>query len=430
MIPELADDAAALCHDLLRIDTSNPGRVERPAAEYVAEKLTDVGLDGEMLESEPGRSTYVVRMEGEGTNSDALLVHGHLDVVPAVAADWRHHPFSGELADGCLWGRGAVDMKDMVAMMTAVVRRMRVDGIRPKRDIVLAYFADEEAAGPLGAEFMVNEHRDLFEGVTAAIGEVGGFSVTVKPGLRLYPIQVAEKGLLWLRLRARGRAGHGSMPHQDNAVQKVAEAVARLGRARFARVLTPATEALLEEVSRVLGIELDREDLGALVDSLGPLRALVEPVLCDTVSPTMLSAGQKVNVIPSEAEASVDCRFLPGHEEGFVSEIDRLIGPQVVRETIYQGRHVEAPWDHPLVRAMCESLIAFDPSGHPVPHMISGGTDAKHLSRLRIDCYGFSPLLLPPDLDFGAMFHGVDERVPVDALGFGARVLYRLLINY
>jgi acetylornithine deacetylase/succinyl-diaminopimelate desuccinylase-like protein len=425
-------DAVELCRDLLRLDTSNPGQVERPAAEYVAERLGEVGIEGRIYESDAGRATFVARVEGDGTSNDALVVHSHIDVVPAVAADWTHHPFAAEEADGCLWGRGAVDMKDMVAMMTAVVRGMARDGIRPHRDLILVYFADEEAGGAMGADFMVREHPECFDGATAAIGEVGGFSVAVagRDDVRLYPIQVAEKGMLWMRLKARGRAGHGSMPHDDNAVVKLAEAVARLGRARFPRRLTPTTEALLRELGELLGIEFDLEHPEEALEMLGTFRTFLEPVLSDTVSPTMLTAGQKVNVIPSEAEAAIDGRFLPGHEEGFLAEIDKLLGADVARETIHFGRTVEAPWDHPLVRAMCDALRAEDAAAHPVPHMISGGTDAKHLVRLGLDCYGFTPLLLPPDLDFARMFHGVDERVPIDALGFGARVLHRLLSRY
>ena len=430
MSADLAEDTVDLCADLLRIDTSNPGRTERAAAEFVAEKLSDAGIDGEVFESEPGRATYVARLEGDGTSPEALVVHGHLDVVPAVAADWRRHPFSGELAEGCLWGRGAVDMKDMVAMIVAAVRRMSADGVRPRRDLVLAFFADEEAGGRLGARFMVEEHPDVFEGASAAVGEVGGFSVTMGPGLRVYPIQIAEKGLAWMRVRAHGRAGHGSMPHADSAVVKLCEAMARLGRGAFAYHLTPATEAAFAELSRVLGTEVDASDPARALEGLGPLRAFLEPVLRNTVSPTMLTAGQKVNVIPSDAEAMVDGRFLPGHEEGFLAEVDRLLGPGVTREVVTYGVPVQSPWEHPLVHAMSRALSDADPAARPIPHMISGGTDAKFLSRLGMACYGFVPLLLPPDLDFASMFHGVDERVPIDALRFGADVLYRLLTTY
>ena len=430
----MGDEAIGLCQSLLRIDTQNPGSTERAAAEFVAEQLSDVGIEGRIIESEPGRASLVARVEGDGTSNDALVVHGHLDVVPAVASDWARPPFAGEIVDDYLWGRGAIDMKDFVAVMTSVIRQMARDKAKPKRDLVLLYFADEEAGGDLGSAFLVDQHPEVFEGATAAIGEVGGFSVSI-PGTpkRLYPIQIAEKGMLWLRLRAKGRAGHGSMPHDDNAVVALSEAVSRLGRARFPRRLTPTTEALLRELCTLLGVEVDFADperLGEMLDLLGPFRTFLEPVLSDTVSPTMLSAGQKVNVIPSEAEAAIDGRFLPGHEEGFLREIDQLLGEKVVRETTHFGRTVESPWEHPLVDAMCAALRAEDDHAHPVPHMISGGTDAKHISRLGVDCYGFTPLLLPPDLEFARLFHGVDERVPIDALDFGCRVLSRLLTTY
>lgn len=426
----LADDTVSLCHELLRIDTTNPGQAERPAAEYVATKLSDAGLEGTFYESEPGRATYVARIEGDGSETEALVIHGHLDVVPAVAADWSHHPFSGELADGCLWGRGAVDMKDMVAMMTAVARRMAAEKVRPRRDLIFVYFADEEAAGSLGAGYMAEHHPEAFEGATAAIGEVGGYSVTVRPGLRLYPVQVAEKGLAWMRLRARGRAGHGSAPHSDNPVVKLAEAVARLGRAQAPIHLTAVTEAFLREVCALLDVEYDASDIEATLARLGPEMRFVKPVLRNTISPTMLEAGQKVNVIPSAAEAMIDGRFLPGHEEGFLAEVDALLGEGITREMVSYGRPVEAPWDHPLVRAMCRVLLEADPEGHPLPYMLGGGTDAKYLSRLGMDCYGFVPLRLPADLNFGAMFHGVDERIPVDALSHGVETLWQLLTTY
>ena len=251
--------------DLIRIDTSNPVKPERPAAEYVAEKLAEAGLEPEIFESEPGRASVVARFEGTDPSADALLVHGHLDVVPADAADWSVDPFAGEVKDGLVWGRGAVDMKDMDAMTLAVVRRMLREGRRPRRDVVIAFLADEEAGGNYGAKFLAAKHRDLFDGCTEAISEVGGYSYEINPELRLYLIETAQKGLAWMRLHARGQAGHGSMLNADNAVTRVAQAVARIGAHEFPVTLTPTVRDFLTEVCEAMGIEFDPNEPEAAV---------------------------------------------------------------------------------------------------------------------------------------------------------------------
>jgi len=369
----------------------------------------------------------VVRLAGADPARSPLLIHGHLDVVPADADDWTVHPFSGEVRDGCVWGRGAVDMKDMDAMTLAVVRQRVREGRPPARDLVLAFLADEEAGGHSGAHRLVDDRPDLLDGITEGIGEVGGFSVTVGPEHRLYLLETAEKGLAWMRLVASGRAGHGSMLNDDNAVTAVAEAVARLGRHRFPLRPTPTVRRFLAEVSDALGIDLDPDDLDAVVHKLGPIATLIGATLRNTVNPTMLTAGYKVNVIPGHAEAHVDGRFLPGYEDEFFSELDELIGPDVRRELVDHQRALESEFEGRLVDAAGAALRAEDPGARPVPYTLSGGTDAKAFSRLGIRCLGFAPLRLPPDLNFAGMFHGVDERVPVDALRFGTRVLDRFL---
>ncbi len=427
------DEVVELCSNLIRIDTTNTGdsatsKGERDAAEYVAGLLDEVGLSPTLLESEPGRASVVIRIEGADPSRDALLIHGHLDVVPADAADWEVHPFSGEVRDGCVWGRGAVDMKDMDAMTLAVVRDLLRTGRRPPRDVVLAFVADEEAGGGKGAAFLVREHPELFAGCTEAISEVGGFSVTVGD-VRLYAMETAQKGMAWMRLRAKGRAGHGSMVNDDNAVTALCEAVARIGRHSFPLVRTRTVDAFLDAVGDLLGIELDRDDLDAAVAKLGPVARTVGATLRNTANPTMLDAGYKLNVIPGAATAYVDGRFLPGQEEVFVQEIDQLLGPDVVREWVYFDKALETDPDGALWDAMCGAILAEDPDGHPVPYMLSGGTDAKSFSRLGMRCFGFSPLRLPADLDFSAMFHGVDERVPVESLRWGTRVLTRFLLS-
>jgi len=418
-----------ICRDLIRFDTSNPTSNERAAAEYVAGKLAEVGLEPTVLEREPGRTNVIVRIEGTDTSRDALLIHGHLDVVPAAAADWSVDPFAGEIKDGYLWGRGAVDMKDMDAMTLALIRQWMREGRRPPRDVVVAFVADEEAGGHQGASWLVAEHPELFDGCTEAIGEAGGFSVTVAPDLRLYLVETAEKGMGWLRLTTRGRAGHGSMMHEDNAVTALCEAVARLGRYEFPVHLTDTVRAFLEEVAAALGIDFDPENIEATLGKVGPIARIIGATIRNTVNPTMLDAGYKSNVIPAVACAVVDGRSLPGFDDEFEAGIREAIGPDVEMEWLERNHAVETTFDGALVEAMSAALRAEDPHGRCVPYMLSGGTDAKSFSRLGMRCFGFSPLQLPPELDFAALFHGVDERVPVDALKFGVRVLDRFLAS-
>ena len=428
-MPESAveSEVVELCRDLIRIDTSNPTSNERAAAEYVAAKLEEVGLETQLFEPAPGRVSVVTRVEGADPSRPALLIHGHLDVVPADARDWAVDPFAGEVRDGCLWGRGAVDMKDMDAMTLAVVRDRLRTGRKPPRDLVLAFVADEEAGGTYGAKWLVENQPQLFKGCTEAISEVGGFSYSVSDDLRLYLIETAQKGMAWMRLTARGRAGHGSMINDDNAVTTLCEAVARVGRARLEIRPTKTVRAFLDEVSDALGIELDPDDLEATVAKLGPIARIIGATLRNTVNPTQLEAGYKVNVIPQTATAYVDGRFLPGYEREFETELDDLLGPDVTREYVNHDIALETDFDGALVGAMAAALQAEDAGARPVPYCLSGGTDAKHFSRLGMRCFGFSPLRLPPDLDFAGMFHGVDERVPLDSLAFGVRVLDRFL---
>jgi len=424
------DEVVDLCRDLVRIDTSNPGDHsgpgERRAAEHVAGLLGEAGLDPVVLESHPKRASVVARVGGRDGSRAGLLVHGHLDVVPASAPDWRHDPFSGEIIDGCVWGRGAIDMKDMDAMMLAVVRQRLREGRPPARDIVLAFTADEEAGGTWGARWLVDNHPDLFEGVTEAVSEVGGFSLTLGRQ-RLYLLQTAEKGMAWMRLTARGTAGHGSMIQPDNAVTELAEAIGRLGRHEWPTRLIPSVRAFLEGACEALGIEFMPNDPGQVLTKIGPVSRLIGATLRNTVNPTVLRAGYKVNVVPQTATAEVDGRFLPGHEEEFFAELDRVLGPGVTREVIHSDIALETAPDGALYKAMTSALAAEDPDARVIPYCLSAGTDAKSFSRLGLRCFGFVPLRLPPDLDFSGMFHGIDERVSVDGLRFGVRVLDRFL---
>jgi acetylornithine deacetylase/succinyl-diaminopimelate desuccinylase-like protein len=425
-------EVVGLASELIRIDTTNTGDPdtvvgERVAAEFVAERLEDVGYSTTYVESGGrNRGNVIARLAGSEPGRGALLVHGHLDVVPADAAEWSVHPFSGAVHDGYVWGRGAVDMKDMVAMMVAVARRFKRDGVTPKRDIIFAFVADEEAGGSYGAQWLVDNRPDLFEGATEAVSEVGGFSVTLKDDVRAYLVQTAEKGIRWLTLRVRGTAGHGSMIHRDNAVSKLAAAVSRLGEHRFPLVMTDSVREFLAGVSELTGLEFPEDDIEGAVGKLGGLARMIGATLRDTANPTMFNAGYKANVIPSVAEAAVDCRVLPGREAAFERELAEILGPDVQREWVSLPP-VETTFDGELVDRMTAALRSEDPGAKVLPYMLSGGTDAKSFHRLGMRCFGFVPLRLPADLDFSALFHGVDERVPVEALEFGTRVLDRFL---
>ncbi|WP_460542908.1 M20/M25/M40 family metallo-hydrolase [Glycomyces halotolerans] len=430
------EEAVRFTSELIRIDTTNRGGGdgdERAAAEYAAEKLAEAGIESTLLEKAPRRSNVVARIEGADRDADALLVHGHLDVVPAEADDWSVDPFSGEIRDGVVWGRGALDMKSMVAMILATVRSWARTGTVPRRDIVVAFTADEEASAEFGAGYLADHHRRLFEGCTEGISESGGFTFHGGPGLRIYPIAAGERGTAWLNLSARGRAGHGSKTNPDNAVTILAEALARIGRHRWPVRLVPAVRAALTELAAVYGVEaaLDEEgfDVDALLERLGPAAQLVEPTVRCSSNPTVFEAGYKVNVIPEHASAQVDGRMLPGCEAEFQATMDELTGPDVHWEFQHREVPLSAPVDSPTFAAMREAVLKFDPGGRVVPYCMSGGTDAKQFSRLGVVGYGFAPLQLPPELGYGRLAHGVDERVPVEGLRFGVRVLEEFLRN-
>ncbi|MFE4719602.1 M20/M25/M40 family metallo-hydrolase, partial [Streptomyces sp. NPDC056728] len=384
-----------------------------------------------LLERTKGRTNVVARIAGTDPSADAMLVHGHLDVVPAEAADWSVHPFSGEIRDGVVWGRGAVDMKNMDAMILAVVRQWARAGVRPRRDIVVAFTADEEASAEDGSGFLADQHAGLFEGCTEGISESGAFTFHDGQGKQIYPIAAGERGTGWLRLTAHGKAGHGSKVNHANAVTRLAAAVTRIGEHEWPVRLTPTVAAALTELAALYGIDagVDSPDFSAddLLAKLGPAAALVAPTVRNSANPTMLSAGYKINVIPGEATAHIDGRYLPGGEDEFRDTLDRLTGPDVEWEFEHREVALQAPVDSTTFARMRSAVEEFAPEGHVVPYCMSGGTDAKQFSRLGITGYGFAPLKLPEGFDYQALFHGVDERVPVEALHFGVRVLDRFL---
>ncbi|GGQ61334.1 M20/M25/M40 family metallo-hydrolase [Streptomyces althioticus] len=431
MADQLAlDEVVTFTSDLIRMDTTNRGGgdcQERPAAEYAAARLAEAGLEPVMLERTPGRTNVVARLEGTDPSADALLVHGHLDVVPAEPADWSVHPFSGEIRDGVVWGRGAVDMKNMDAMILSVVRSWAREGVRPRRDVVIAFTADEEDSAADGAGFLADRHPHLFEGCTEGVSESGAYTFHDGQGRQFYPIGAGERGTGWMRLTARGRAGHGSKVNRENAVTRLAAALTRIGEHEWPLRLTPTVRAALTEIAAAYGIETDLSDVDALLEKLGGAAKLVEATVRNSSNPTMLDAGYKVNVIPGEAVAHVDGRFLPDTEEEFRATMDRLTGPDVDWTFSHHEIALQAPVDSPTFARMREAVQAFAPEAHTVPYCMSGGTDAKQFARLGITGYGFAPLKLPEGFDYQALFHGVDERVPVEALQFGVQVLDRFL---
>lgn len=425
-------EVARIARDLIRFDTTNYGegraKGEREAAEYVGAFLAELGLDVEYYEPVPRRTNLMARVAGRNPDKPALVLHGHLDVVPAVAGDWSVDPFAGVVRDGLLWGRGAVDMKDMDAMILASVAELLRAGERPERDLVLVFFADEENGGVEGSQLVVRDRPEWFAGATEAISEVGGYSIPVGDR-RAYLLQVGEKALVWLRLRARGTAGHGSRFHQDNAVTRLAEAVAALGRAEWPIELTATTRQTVEGLAALCG-DGSLTDPDAVAAETGPASGFLRSTFRTTTNPTGLEAGYKHNVIPDAASAAIDVRTLPGQEDRVLAEIQRIVGDDVVIDIAHRDIGLEVPFSGDLVEAMVAALDRHDPGVPVVPYLMGGGTDNKALAELGIAGYGFAPLRLPDDLDFTGMFHGVDERVPIDALVFGQQVLTDLLRTY
>ena len=423
---------ARIAQDLIRFPSVNWGEGrsdgEAEAAAYLEAELQRLGLAPQLFEPEPGRVSVVARVEGAAPGP-ALVVHGHTDVVPADPRNWTVDPFAGEVRDGMLWGRGAVDMKNMDAMMIAALAEILESGRRPARDLVIAFFADEEAGGVLGSHWLVDHHPEVFAGATEAVSEVGGYSVDLK-GKRAYLLQTGEKALVWIRLRARGPAAHGSRLIRTNAVTRLAEAVVALGREDWPIRLTDTTRSLVDELGRILDVDPVSAGPDAVLLASGSAAGFLLATLRTTSNPTMLTAGYKHNVIPDEATALVDIRTLPGEEEAALARVRELVGDDVEIETVHTDVGLENRFEGPLVDAMVGLLGRHDPGAPVLPYLLSGGTDNKGLSELGITGYGFVPMLLPPGIDFPAMFHGVDERVPLEALDFGTRVLTDLLLEY
>jgi acetylornithine deacetylase/succinyl-diaminopimelate desuccinylase-like protein len=435
------DACVALLRDLLRIPTVNPPGNERPAAERVADFLREHRLEPKVVESDPTRASVIARYAGQGS-LPPLLLTGHLDVVEADASTWKRPPFSADIAEGCIWGRGAVDMKNMVSMSACVMALLARLKPHLERDVIFAAVADEETGSSKGAHFLVDQHADLVR-AEYALGEIGGFSLYLM-GRVFYPIQVAEKGQVWLNATFSGEAGHGSMPRADSAVIKAAEAIVRLGHNRLPFHPTDVVRRFLRELAAGLphparfvlprlgtpalaGLLLDR----VLTDPA--LRRTFASYLSNTASPTVVRAGNKTNVIPSSASFEIDGRTLPGQsEQDFLREVRRHVGEEAVFEVLASQPPVVAPVDTPMFRCLAEAIRANDPLGIPIPAMIPGFTDAKAYSKLGTKYYGFSPVRFEPNdgISFAALYHGKDERIPEAGLRWGLRTLYDAVIRF
>ncbi len=427
----IIEDAIRICQDLIRIPSVNYGEGkgdEKAVADYVVASLAEVGIEAKIYESAPNRCNVIANIEGQDQTRPGLVLHGHIDVVPAAAEEWQVDPFSAIIKDGAIWGRGAVDMKNVDAMILAILRYWARNKIKPPRNIVLAFFADEEAGSTFGSRWMAKEHPEVFKNCSQAVSEVGGFSVTLANGKRLYMIEAAQKGIHWVKLTAHGQAGHGSFINNQNPVTALSEAVTKIGNYEWPQTYTKAVKELFTAIADALERPLG-DDYREFLVEIPSVARMIAATLQNTANPTMLDAGYKANVIPKEASAVIDGRFLPGHEDALNRTIAEIVGPEIKIETVTHDIALEVPFEGELVEAMKSAILKLDPEGIPVPYLMSGGTDNKALSELGIVGYGFSPLRLPADLDFMALFHGVDERIPLESLEFGVKALEDFLLN-
>lgn len=451
--PADVDACVERLRDLIRIPSVNPpdgggdvaaGRDPRggetAAATYCAELLTGAGIDAEVLEAAPGRGSCFARLPATVRDPEPpLVLLSHVDVVPVDAESWSHDPFAGELLDGVIWGRGAVDMKDMLAMELSALLALHRSGAERRRDVILAAVADEEAGGEFGALHWVRTRPDLFAGTdgrpaAAALNEVGGYPIHLG-GRRFYAIQVAEKGIVWTRLEATGTPGHGSMPHADNPTVKLARAITRLADADKPMRLTPVVRRFLDglglgEVAAAAAGGDEATVARLLAERVADpvMRRSLDAMLRDTITPNVVRSGKKMNVIPGSGEAEIDVRTLPGTDQAaFLAHLQALAGDEVTVSAVMTMPPVEAPSDAEIVGHMADALRRADPDGTPLPMMITPGTDAKALALLGTPTYGFAPLRLEPDTPFLSLFHAHDERVPVSALAFGLPVLAEVI---
>jgi acetylornithine deacetylase/succinyl-diaminopimelate desuccinylase-like protein len=433
--PGLQDRPVELLQRLLRFDTSNPPGNERECIEWVKGLLEALGCEVRIVAQQPERPNLIARIAGRGERPP-LLLQGHVDVV-AARGEWRHDPFAGELVDGYVWGRGALDMKGGVAMLLAAFMRAKARGLEPPGDVILCLLADEEAGSPLGADFLVREHPELFEGVRSSIGEFGGFTMEVA-GRRFYPIMVAEKQICWTRVTLRGQSGHGSMPVRGGAMGKLGKLLDALDSRRLPVHVTPVARAMIEAIASELPATMALPLRGllkpALTDRvlgvLGERGRVFDPMLHNTASATIVRGGEKINVIPDELSLELDCRLLPGFApEDVFAELRALAGVELEFEIAQHDRVAGEP-DMAMFEQLAGVLRELDPSGKAIPMLLPGVTDGRFFSRLGIQTYGFLPMQLPPELPFMQLIHAPDERLPADAVEFGTRAIERVLERF
>ncbi len=423
---------------ILAMDTSNPPGNEVIVARYLARILEENGIPAAILESAPGRGNVVARYS-TGGRGGPLLLSSHMDVVPAEPKRWTHPPFGGNLVDGFVWGRGAVDMKSMTIYGLMAILLLKRKGVPVDRDVIFCAVADEEAGSEMGMSWLSKNHPDLIR-AEYALNEAGGFTVHVG-GRRFYPIQISEKGVLWVRATARGDPGHGSVPHDPNAVLRVAQAVATLAMHRFPLTPTGPSRGFIGAISRNVPFPLSLMLKGLLVKGVSSVLLGIMPdrdqasvfhaTLHHTVCPTGLEAGVKINVIPSEASALLDCRILPGTTpDEFLEELGRIAGPDIAFEVIKKDNPTVMPVDTPLFKAISSAVERNDPGARAVPYLLTGFTDAKPLADLGVTTYGFSPVKLDPGLKYNRLPHGHDERIPVEGFRWGLRVFCELVEEF
>lgn len=427
-----------LC-DLVRFDTTNPPGNELPAAEYLRDVLAGEGFEPIVLESAPHRGQLIVRLKGSGEAAPLLLL-SHLDVVPVERDKWEHDPFGGEVVDGVIWGRGTIDTKELTAMQLMVLLLLKREGFTPKRDIIMAATADEEAGGKFGVGWLVENHWPLIE-AEYAINEGGGIGLEVG-GQRVYLIQTAEKGVCWMKLRATGKPGHASTPRGDNAVVHLSQAITRLASAKLPQHRTATVEAFIKGLAKtqkfpasvllplVLNPLLEPLLLKQISanEMLGPM---MRAMLHNTATPTVLQAGQKTNVIPSEATAEVDGRLLPGQRpEDLLAELRPYLGDKIEVEFLTTSQPCESDYHTPLYQLCEQTLQEFDPGCAAVPFLVTGSTDGRYLAQRGVKVYGFAPLQQEPGTSIWEMVHGHNERLSVKNLAFGTRVLYEVVRRF
>jgi len=407
------DEALDCLRALIRLDTTNPPGNERIAADYIADALAVHGVESVIRESAPTRASLIARHPGIDSSKGALLLSSHTDVVPVERSGWTREPFSGEIADGCVWGRGAIDMKSKCATDLVLMTALKRAGAKPDRDVIMAAVADEEAGSDYGAKFLVERHPELVR-ASYVLNEVGGFTIHLR-NRRFYPIQIAEKGFVTIKMKVTAMPGHGSMPRSDTAISRIAELITKIVKTPMRKNVSPFMRKTLEE-------------LGVPVDSAGPL---FQPMLANTVSPTILRAGYKDNVIPGEATIVLDGRTLPGEDpESFMAELREIVGPEPTFELIKTAPPAETSPDTPLFELIKETIEAADPGSRAIPWMIPGATDNKFYSKLGAACYGFSPVRLEPHMPFGSLYHGNDERLPIEGFNWGLKVYAEVVLKF